>query len=104
MRALFSALARQQKLRGLGADALAEIAAHFLAAMNAIHPFREGNGRTQLSFLTVLVHQAGHPLMLDRLDPQAMLRATVASFAGDGRPLAAVIRALVAWLIRVAGC
>jgi cell filamentation protein len=28
--------------------------AHFLAELNAIHPFREGNGRTQLTFAVLL--------------------------------------------------
>jgi cell filamentation protein len=95
MRALFTALARQSKLRGLDADAFATKAAHFLAEVNAIHPFREGNGRTQLSFLTLLAHQAKHPLALDRIDPEAMLRATIKSFEGDERPLVRVIRGLI---------
>jgi cell filamentation protein len=95
MRALFAALARQKKLRGLDAGTFAKRAAHFLAEVNAIHPFREGNGRTQLSFVTLLAHQAKHPLALDRIDPAAMLRATIKSFEGDERPLAAVIRGLI---------
>ena len=95
MRALFAALARQNKFRRVEADAFAEKAAHFLAEVNAIHPFREGNGRTQLSFLTLLAHQAGHPLALDRLDPEAMLRATITSFEGDEAPLVAGIRGLI---------
>ena len=32
-------------------------AAHFLAELNPIHPFREGNGRTQLSFMTALANR-----------------------------------------------
>ncbi len=54
MRRLFANLARRRYFRGLTADAFAGEAAHFLAELNAIHPFREGNGRTQLSFLTLL--------------------------------------------------
>ncbi len=95
MRSLFDALARQEKLRGLDADTFAKRAAHFLAEVNAIHPFREGNGRTQLTFLTVLAYQAKHPLALDRLDPEAMLRMTITSFEGDEKPLAAAIRRLI---------
>lgn len=36
----------------------AEGAAHFLAELNAIHPFREGNGRTHNTFLVMLSRQA----------------------------------------------
>ncbi|MBC8021461.1 MAG: Fic family protein [Methyloceanibacter sp.] len=66
-------------------------AAHFLAELNAIHPFREGNGRTQLTFLALLANRAGHPLDLDRLDPDATLEAMIASFNGDEAPLARMI-------------
>lgn len=94
-RALFGSLERRSKLRGLDTDTFAERAAHFLAELNAIHPFREGNGRTQLAFLTALADQAGHPFALERLDPKAMLQATIISFGGSEEPLATLIRRLV---------
>jgi len=80
---LFTSLAKDGHLRGLDAGAFAKKAAHYLAELNAIHPFREGNGRTQLSFLTLLAEQAGHPLDLSKLDPGEMLDATIMSFGGD---------------------
>jgi cell filamentation protein len=92
---LFADLAKQNNLAGLDADAFAERAAHFLADLNAIHPFREGNGRTQLSFVAALADQAGYPLALDRIVPEAMLEATIASFGGSEKPLANVIRGLI---------
>jgi cell filamentation protein len=95
MRRLFADLAKQKKLSGLEADAFADKAAHFLAELNAIHPFREGNGRTQLAFMTALAEQAGHPFALERMDPKAMLDATIASFGGNEKPLATLIRELV---------
>jgi cell filamentation protein len=49
MRRIFGALRQQRYLSGLAADEFAQKAAHFLAELNAIHPFREGNGRTQLA-------------------------------------------------------
>ena len=39
----------------------AKKASLFLADLNAIHPFREGNGRAQLAYLTLLSAHAGHP-------------------------------------------
>lgn len=62
MQRLFAELRKQRLLRGLKAGEFAAQAAHVLAELNAIHPFREGNGRTQLSFLKVLAEEAGHPL------------------------------------------
>jgi len=95
MQKLFADLKRRRYLTGLPLDAFAEAAAHFLATLNAIHPFREGNGRTQTSFLALLADHAGHPLKLDRLAPERFLAAVVASFQGDERPLATEIGRLI---------
>jgi cell filamentation protein len=95
MRRLFSDLAKQKRFRGLESADFAAHAAHFLAELNAIHPFREGNGRTQLSFLTVLAEHAEHPLAFARLEPATILKAMINSFEGDERPLAALIRQLI---------
>jgi len=57
--------------------------AGFLAELNAIHPFREGNGRAQLSFFFLLSDKVGHRLDFTRLRPDAFLAAMVASFAGN---------------------
>jgi len=95
MRKLFAQLRADSFLRGLSAHAFAQRAAHFLAELNAIHPFREGNGRTQLSYLTLLAARAGHPLALERMQPDAMLTAMVASFKSDEAPLAALIEGLI---------
>ncbi len=95
MSKLFSSLAGQRRLKGTSADEFAKKAAHFLAELNAIHPFREGNGRTQLTFLTLLAETAGHPLTMERLDPGEVMQAMIESFGGDEKPLAALIRDLV---------
>jgi cell filamentation protein len=91
MRRVFEALEGENQLRDLDAEVFAKKAAHFLAELNAIHPFREGNGRTQGIFLGMLADQAGHPLDFERLDPPAMLQAMVDSFNGNERPLAGII-------------
>jgi cell filamentation protein len=56
--------------------------ASFLADLNAIHPFREGNGRTQLTFLFLLGERSGFALDMTRIRPQEMLSAMIASFDG----------------------
>ena len=94
MRKLFASLSATDHLRGLSAKGFAPGAAHFLAELNAVHPFREGNGRTQLTYLTLLAAHAGHPLHLERMDATAMLAAIVASFKAKQRPLAALIEGL----------
>jgi cell filamentation protein len=83
MRSAFKNLARNRYLRGLTRKTFATQAAKFLSTLNAIHPFREGNGRTQTTFLILLADRAGHPFDLDKLEPDAFLAAMVASFKGN---------------------
>jgi cell filamentation protein len=92
---LFEELRQADYLLGLQAQEFSHRAAHFLAELNAVHAFREGNGRTQLSFFALLADNALHPLNLDRLNPEEMLAAMIASFDGDERRLAAVIQELI---------
>ncbi|MGH7748909.1 MAG: Fic/DOC family protein, partial [Candidatus Dormibacteria bacterium] len=68
--------------------------AAFLADLNAIHPFREGNGRTQLAFVDLLAFRAGRPLNLGLLRPQPFLDAMIASFSGETAALRAELAAM----------
>jgi cell filamentation protein len=95
MRELFAWLGEEDYLRECDVDTFSRESTHFLAQLNAIHPFREGNGRTQLTFLALLADRAGHPLDLDKLDSAAMLEAMIASFNGDEDPLTTIVRTLV---------
>ena len=91
MHRLFGTLSAQKHLRGLDARTFAIGAAHFFAELNAIHPFREGNGRTQLSFLVALAEHGGHSIPMHGLKPKAALKAFVTSFKGNERPLRDII-------------
>jgi len=83
MDALFAGIEGGARFRDLTAEEFVTRLAGFLAELNAIHPFREGNGRTQLSFAGLIGAACGQPLQLSRINPQSFLRAMVASFAGD---------------------
>jgi len=95
MRKLFLDLRRRRYLRNLTAEAFAAQAAHFLAELNAIHPFREGNGRAQMTFLALVAQHAGHPFDLECLDPDRFLAVMIRGFRGDEEPLAREIRNLI---------
>lgn len=84
---LFEDLSRNRHLANLSRQEFAAEAAGFLSTLNAIHPFREGNGRTQTAFLVLLAKRAGHPINLENVQPDAFLAAMVASFKGDDTPL-----------------
>lgn len=87
MGALFAGLEEHRHFRQMPRPRFAAEAAAFLSTLNAIHPFREGNGRTQMLFLALLADNAGRPLDLDRLEPEAFLASMVESFHGDIGPL-----------------
>jgi cell filamentation protein len=95
MRRLFASLRAQTYLRGLPTEDFVARATRFLAELNAIHPFREGNGRSQMTFMALLGHRAGHPLSLARLAPGRFLAAMVRSFKGDEGPLVAQLTGLI---------
>lgn len=92
---LFDDLRTADYLRNLDSQTFSGKAAHFLAELNAIHTFREGNGRSQLTFFALLADFAGHPLKIEKLNPREMLGAMIASSDGDERRLANVINGLI---------
>jgi cell filamentation protein len=66
-------------LRGLPREEFAERAADIMAELNAVHPFREGNGRTQRTFLRELAKEAGHNLDFSVVSAERMVQASVAA-------------------------
>ena len=96
MKRVFRSLAGNRYLSTLSQEDFAREAAHFLSTLNAIHPFREGNGRTQTAFFMLLAKRAGHPIDLEQMDPEQFLGAMIVSFKGDNTPLEHTILALTA--------
>lgn len=80
-------LAGEKHLRGLSRDQFAERLTHYYAEINAVHPFREGNGRAQRAFLRQLAVDAGHTLAWEHLDSEALVVASRRSFQGDDLPM-----------------
>ena len=89
-------LARAAFLHGLNRADFATAAGRIMGDVNHVHPFREGNGRTQLFYLAQLAEQAGHKLDLARMDPQGWIAASRAAHGGDYAPMSAEIRRALA--------
>ncbi len=85
-----SRLTSQNFLKGLSESAFAKAAARIIGDVNHVHPFREGNGRTQLRYLQQLAEQAGHPVDGCRFQGEWIV-ASRASHQGDYDPMAASI-------------
>jgi len=79
-------------LEGLDLDEFAREAGVVIGDVNYVHPFREGNGRTQLLYLEQLAIRAGHPLSIRLLDRDQWMDASQASHGGDYARMADCIR------------
>jgi len=96
MTVLFTGLKDKSYLRSIARPEFVTEMAEFLSVLNVIHPFREGNGRSQLSFIHLIAEQAGHPIDLTRIQRESFLRAMIASFNADCSLLEAEIESLLA--------
>lgn len=80
-------LASENFLRGLTPEVFVERLAHYMGEINAVHPFREGNGRAQRAFCSQLAEQAGYFLDFETVDQAAMYGVMISSFSGNDAPL-----------------
>lgn len=51
-----------------------------MGELNALHPFREGNGRTQREFISHLAQENGYYIAWEQVKEAEMLQASTASF------------------------
>jgi cell filamentation protein len=80
---ILDGLHRANLLKELSRSEFAWKAAHLLVELNNLHPYREGNGRTQRIFVETLAREAGHTIHFDVVSKERMIRASVLSTAGD---------------------
>lgn len=95
MKKRFELIQKENRLRGLRRAEFAKRAAEHLSEINAVHPFREGNGRAQRQFLKILAQQAGHKLDLQRIKPEVWHQASVEGFQGKYAGMEKVIHGAI---------
>jgi len=96
MEALFAQLRAGPAFAAPGRQEFVGAAAEFLGELNAIHPFREGNGRSQLAFMHLVGLRAGRPFDFAGVKRETFLPAMIASYDGDYGPLAQELEQLLA--------
>jgi len=52
---------------------------YYMTELNVLHPFREGNGRTQREFFRCLAKESGYSINWADVDASAMLTAMIRS-------------------------
>ncbi|MBX0314514.1 Fic/DOC family protein [Planococcus glaciei] len=85
---IFEELAEENYLKDLPREKFISRLAYFLAELNALHPFREGNGRTVREFARQLSLNAGYQLEWERIpEPAEIINAFVDSFNANNERL-----------------
>ena len=92
---IFRALRGEKVLRGLERGPFIDRLTFYLGEVNAVHPFREGNGRTQRAFFEQLTRDAGFALDWQHLDAARNIEASAAIMRGDAEPMRKMLDSLV---------
>jgi cell filamentation protein len=89
---LLRQLAKETNLRGLPPDELSTRLGHYLGEINVLHPFREGNGRTQREFIGQLARANGYRIDWDGVSQGEMVNASIEAYHGSSEPLGRLIQ------------
>ncbi len=87
---LFTQLKNEDHLKNLDKDNFSKRAAHYFTEINALHPFRDGNGRAQQLFMSSLAEKAGHSLDWSKTSQKELDRSSIDSFNGDLKKIESV--------------
>lgn len=80
---------------GLSRERFAEELLDLYERTNELHPFREGNGRTQRVFLAQLAQNAGYRLDFSCVDADELMIATIYAAQGIDLPLKDVLDKII---------
>ena len=65
-----------QSLESINYDEFISKIAYYFSEINALHPFREGNGRTQREFIRELALKCGYKIDFSKISKEQMLEAS----------------------------
>lgn len=68
--------------KGLSFDEFVDEIVDIYCSTNYIHPFREGNGRTQRVFISQLIRYNGYDIQFSEIDTDYLMLATIKSAQG----------------------
>jgi cell filamentation protein len=93
---VFTELHSENLLAELPNDKHVKRFAYYYSEINILHPFREGNGRAQCAFFTLLAIESGRRIRWGSMDPGQNLTASIAAYTGDKSGLVAMLTLLIA--------
>lgn len=77
---IFTKLKNEKYLMELEQDEFVKRLAYYFSEINALHPFREGNGRSQREFIRSLALKSGYVINFSKISEEEMLKASQDSF------------------------
>ena len=80
---IFSTLKKDNYFSGLTQQEFVCKIAWLASELNALHPFRDGNGRAIRVFLVLLAAHAGYELDYSKVDKDDLIEADAKAFRGD---------------------
>ncbi|MBO5452590.1 MAG: Fic family protein [Clostridia bacterium] len=93
--ACFERLKNQDYFKNLDLDNFVEKITDFYCVTNNLHPFREGNGRTQRVFLSQLALNAGYEMDFANMDTDELMVATIQAANGVDAYLKNLLREII---------
>lgn len=80
---LFDELKKDDYLIGTGLEHFISRISYYLGEINVLHPFREGNGRSQRVMIEFIANAAGYEVDFSSVTPTEMVTASAQSFDRD---------------------
>ena len=93
--ACFDRLKSQNFFKDFDIDDFIEGITDFYCVTNYLHPFKEGNGRTQRIFLSQLALNAGYEMDFAKVDTDKLMIATIQAANGVGTFLKDTLREII---------
>ena len=87
---LFEKLQNDDYLKQLPKEKFVQKVSYYFSEINALHPFREGNGRTQREFIRQLAYESGYILHFAVISEKEMVEASIDSFICDYKKMEAL--------------
>jgi cell filamentation protein len=88
---IFTNILEEDNLCGLNKSNFIERLAYYMGEVNALHPFREGNGRTCREFFRQLSLSANYILDFSKTGKEELLEADVEAFNGQYEKLIKIL-------------
>ncbi len=82
----FKQLEKENYLAGLSFEKICTQLSYYYNTLNAIHPFREGNGRTLKVIITEIARRVGYDISWEKLSFKENIAASIAGFNCDYDP------------------